>query len=174
LLRKSPKFLAWYETYAPPALQGLTVKFAIAGTATSGICASSLNHVTHKSPSCVQISMAVFIPNNKAMRTRNFFFTACALLFCLPLTTHAQRRPNIILIRAGDLGYGDVGVYGQRKFRTLHLDKMAAEGTRFTAYCAGSTVGAPSPHLISCVGDAHRIRPLACSGTRPSERWNAQ
>ena len=53
-------------------------------------------------------------------------------------------RPNIILIHADDLGYGDLGSYGQTKFATPHLDRLAREGTRFTQYYAGSTVCAPS------------------------------
>ena len=53
-------------------------------------------------------------------------------------------RPNIILIQADDLGWGDLSVYGQQKFRTPTLDRLAAEGTRFTQYYSGSTVCAPS------------------------------
>lgn len=52
--------------------------------------------------------------------------------------------PNIVFIIADDLGYGDVGVYGQRKIRTPRLDRMAGEGTRFTQFYAGSPVCAPS------------------------------
>ena len=58
--------------------------------------------------------------------------------------TQNRRRPNIVLIMADDLGYGDLSVYGQRHFRTPNLDRMAAEGIRFTSYYAGSTV-APLP-----------------------------
>ena len=54
------------------------------------------------------------------------------------------RKPNIIFIHADDLGYGDLSCYGQQRFRTTHLDRMAAEGTRFTNYYSGSTVCAPS------------------------------
>ncbi|MBA2354324.1 MAG: arylsulfatase [Acidobacteria bacterium] len=61
-----------------------------------------------------------------------------------PPTTPAGRRPNIILIHADDLGWGDVSAYGQRRFRTPVLDRMAAEGVRFTHYYSGSTVCAPS------------------------------
>jgi arylsulfatase A-like enzyme len=58
---------------------------------------------------------------------------------------HAQpARPNIIFILADDLGYGDLGCYGQRNFATPQLDRMAAEGLRFTQHYAGSPVCAPS------------------------------
>jgi arylsulfatase A-like enzyme len=53
-------------------------------------------------------------------------------------------RPNIIFILADDLGYGDLGCYGQKQIRTPNLDKLAAEGRRFTQHYAGSTVCAPS------------------------------
>ena len=54
------------------------------------------------------------------------------------------KPPNIIFILADDLGYGDIGAYGQKHFRTPRLDQMAREGIRFTQYYAGSTVCAPS------------------------------
>ena len=53
-------------------------------------------------------------------------------------------RPNILLIHADDLGYGDLGAYGQGRFATPSLDRLAREGTRFTQYYSGSTVCAPS------------------------------
>jgi len=53
-------------------------------------------------------------------------------------------RPNIIFILADDLGYGDLGCYGQQTIRTPNLDRMAAEGMIFTDHYAGSTVCAPS------------------------------
>ena len=55
-----------------------------------------------------------------------------------------NRKPNIIFILADDLGYGDLGCYGQKLIRTPNLDRMAAEGVRFTQVYAGSTVCAPS------------------------------
>jgi arylsulfatase A len=62
--------------------------------------------------------------------------------------TAAQRadagRPNIIFVLADDLGYGELGSYGQRRIRTPRLDRMAAEGMRFTQFYSGSTVCAPS------------------------------
>ena len=63
--------------------------------------------------------------------------------FALDIAT-ARTRPNIIFIQADDLGYGDLSCYGQRKFKTPNIDRLAAEGLRFTQYYAGSTVCAPS------------------------------
>jgi arylsulfatase A-like enzyme len=53
-------------------------------------------------------------------------------------------RPNIVFILADDLGYGDLGCYGQTEIRTPNLDRMASEGLRFTQAYSGSTVCAPS------------------------------
>ncbi len=57
-------------------------------------------------------------------------------------------RPNIVFILADDLGYGDLGSYGQRIIRTPRLDRMAAEGLRFTQFYAGATVCAPSRSVL--------------------------
>jgi arylsulfatase A-like enzyme len=65
------------------------------------------------------------------------------LLLAVPAPQDA-RKPNIIFILSDDLGYGDLSCYGQKKFQTPHLDRMAAEGARFTQYYAGNTVCAPS------------------------------
>ncbi|HUY87877.1 MAG TPA: arylsulfatase [Pirellulales bacterium] len=56
----------------------------------------------------------------------------------------APRKPNIIFLLADDLGYGDVGCYGQQKIRTPNIDRLAAEGMRFTAMYSGCNVCAPS------------------------------
>jgi arylsulfatase A-like enzyme len=68
------------------------------------------------------------------------------LLLVLALASFAchAAKPNIIFILADDLGYGDVGCYGQKQIKTPCLDKMASEGLRFTQAYAGSTVCAPS------------------------------
>ncbi len=77
------------------------------------------------------------------MRSR-FFLTL--LLTSLALATAADEapRPNIIYIMVDDLGYGDLGSYGQKVIQTPHLDQMAAEGMRFTDHYAGHTVCRPS------------------------------
>ncbi len=53
-------------------------------------------------------------------------------------------RPNIIFIMADDLGYDDLGSYGQKTIETPYIDKMATEGIMFTQHYAGNTVCAPS------------------------------
>jgi arylsulfatase A-like enzyme len=58
--------------------------------------------------------------------------------------TNEAARPNVIFVLADDLGYGDLGCYGQKQIRTPHLDRLAADGLRFTQAYAGSTVCAPS------------------------------
>ena len=63
------------------------------------------------------------------------------LALTLPLSA---RRPNIIYILADDLGYGDLGCYGQNIIKTPNLDRMAKEGMKFTRHYSGSTVCAPS------------------------------
>jgi arylsulfatase A-like enzyme len=59
-------------------------------------------------------------------------------------TQPAAGPPNVILIQADDLGYGDLSAYGQSNFTTPSLDRLAREGIRFTQYYSGSTVCAPS------------------------------
>jgi len=54
------------------------------------------------------------------------------------------KPPNIVLIIADDLGYAELGCYGQEKIKTPHIDKMATEGMRFTQFYAGNAVCAPS------------------------------
>jgi arylsulfatase A-like enzyme len=55
-----------------------------------------------------------------------------------------RNKPNIVFILADDLGYGDLGCYGQKLIQTPNLDRLASEGIRFTSTYAGSTVCAPS------------------------------
>ncbi|MEM7316331.1 MAG: arylsulfatase, partial [Planctomycetota bacterium] len=55
-----------------------------------------------------------------------------------------MQKPNVIFILADDLGYGDLGCFGQTNFATPRLDRMAAEGMKLTQHYAGSTVCAPS------------------------------
>src|ERR1043165_3368152 len=77
---------------------------------------------------------------------RAFFIT---LFFGLAAAAFAQgAKPNIVFIMADDLGYGEVGSYGQKLIQTPMLDRLAAEGMRFTQFYAGNTVCAPSRSVL--------------------------
>ncbi len=83
-----------------------------------------------------------------------------------------RRKPNILFILADDLGYGDLGCYGQRLLPTPNLDRLAAEGTRFTQAYSGSTVCAPSRcALMTGLHTGHaRVRGNARVPLEPSDR----
>ncbi|WP_240458412.1 MULTISPECIES: arylsulfatase [Sphingobacterium] len=67
------------------------------------------------------------------------------LILISPLQAQKKAiKPNIIFILADDMGYGDIGSYGQKYIKTPVLDRLAAEGRRYTQFYAGSTVCAPS------------------------------
>jgi arylsulfatase A len=73
--------------------------------------------------------------------------TQLALAGCSCLSsgkTPSKNKPNVIYILADDLGYGDLSCYGQKRFETPNIDRLAAEGMRFTQHYSGSTVCAPS------------------------------
>jgi len=74
--------------------------------------------------------------------------SVAAAAFGAPLLRAAQppaaSRPNIVFLIADDLGYGDLGCFGQKRIRTPNLDRMAAEGVRFTGHYSGNNVCAPS------------------------------
>lgn len=61
-----------------------------------------------------------------------------------PVSAAGESPPNVVLILADDLGYAELGSYGQEKIRTPRLDRLAAEGMRFTQFYSGSPVCAPS------------------------------
>jgi arylsulfatase A len=70
-----------------------------------------------------------------------------ASLFCVSFFhsfSQTSSKPNIIFILADDLGYGDIGCYGQQKIATPNIDRLAKMGVKFTQFYAGSTVCAPS------------------------------
>lgn len=68
----------------------------------------------------------------------------CAFLISAVQISAAAKPPNIIFILADDLGIGDVGAYGQTKIKTPNIDRIAAEGMRFTSFYSGHSVCAPS------------------------------
>ena len=73
------------------------------------------------------------------MKTLLFFLC----LLATPLLS-ARDKPNIVFILADDLGYGDLGCYGQEKIKTPRLDQLAREGIRYTSHYSGHNVCSPS------------------------------
>ncbi len=75
-------------------------------------------------------------------------FLGSAAAHAAPAPASAPAAPNILFILADDLGYGDLGCYGQTRLATPAIDKLAREGTRFTQFYAGSAVCAPSRNAL--------------------------
>ncbi|HCI92216.1 MAG TPA: arylsulfatase, partial [Verrucomicrobiales bacterium] len=69
------------------------------------------------------------------------------LILLAPALVHAD-KPNIIYILLDDAGYGDLSCYGQKKFTTPNVDRLAKEGMKFTQHYSGSTVCAPTRSVL--------------------------
>jgi arylsulfatase A-like enzyme len=67
---------------------------------------------------------------------------------CTATPEHTETKPNIIYILADDLGYGELGVYGQTKIETPHIDQLAKEGMLFTQHYTGAPVCAPARSIL--------------------------
>ncbi|WP_119078816.1 arylsulfatase [Chitinophaga alhagiae] len=74
------------------------------------------------------------------MKQLLILFCCCTAFTAL----QAQQKPNIVFILADDLGYGDIGPYGQQKIKTPNLDRLAQQGMCFTSFYSGTSVCAPS------------------------------
>ncbi len=72
------------------------------------------------------------------------FSLTLSCFFCVTPSLFAERRPNVLLILADDLGWGDVGFNGRKDWATPNLDRLAREGTLFTRWYSAATVCAPS------------------------------
>lgn len=70
------------------------------------------------------------------------------LYLFIPMASFSAKRPNVIYIYADDLGYGELGAYGQQKIMTPNLDRLAAEGMRFTDHYTGAPVCAPARCIL--------------------------
>ena len=77
---------------------------------------------------------------NRATLLTAFLLQTMASIIC----ANDDRRPNLIYIMVDDLGYGDLGCFGQEVIQTPHIDRLAREGMKLTSYYAGNTVCRPS------------------------------
>src|SRR5687767_3166116 len=78
------------------------------------------------------------------MKTFSLIALVAFLASSLVSFAASASKPNVIFILADDLGYGDLGAFGQKLIKTPHSDRLAAEGMKFTQAYAGATVCAPS------------------------------
>lgn len=78
------------------------------------------------------------------MRRRDLLGAAAAALLPVPLAARPTRPPNIVLILADDLGWGDLGSYGNRLIRTPNIDRLARQGLRMTDFYASANICTPS------------------------------
>ncbi len=81
---------------------------------------------------------------------RSYLWSGAIVLICLLFTnlSKAQSLPNVIYIYADDMGYGELGCYGQQKIKTPNLDKLAKEGLRFTRHYTSTPVCAPARCML--------------------------
>ncbi len=106
-------------------------------------------------------------------------FSQSGLVAAAPLpreTAAMGGKPNIVFVLADDLGYGDLGCYGQKQILTPNIDRLATEGIRFTQFYAGSTVCAPSRCVLMTglhVGHGY-IRGNSDDSLRRSDRTVAE
>lgn len=76
---------------------------------------------------------------------RRLAWVGYCLLLSLSFEAHAdEARPNIVMILADDLGYGDLGCYGAKDLKTPHIDRLAEQGMRFTNFYANCSVCSPT------------------------------
>src|SRR5690349_657009 len=75
--------------------------------------------------------------------TRRDFLASAGAALSMPMLGAPAKTPNVVFILCDDLGYGDLGSYGS-KLHTPNLDKLAAEGARFTEFCSADPVCSPS------------------------------
>src|SRR5687767_6830023 len=75
-------------------------------------------------------------------------FALAILPWLVPQAAVAQDRPNVILIYADDLGYGDVSAYGARRLKTPNVDRLAREGLRFTDAHSPAATCTPSRYAL--------------------------
>src|SRR5947209_16839339 len=76
-------------------------------------------------------------------KNKCLFAVLCCFLLSI-FSLHAAKQPNIIIILADDMGYGDLSCYGHPSIHTPNLDRMAAEGMRFTDFYVAAPVCTPS------------------------------
>ena len=132
----------------------------------------------------------MYMQQNSCTRRSFLIGTGCVtvalLLGCsagsMSASSKRKDKPNIIYIMADDLGYGELGCYGQKRIKTPNIDQMAAEGILFTDHYAGHTVCAPSRCVLmtglhtghSLVRNNKEIKPMGQMPLKPNTQTVAR
>ena len=95
---------------------------------------------------------------------------SCALISCTS-GHNKEPLPNIVYILADDLGYGDLSCYGQQKFSTPNIDRIAREGMLFTQHYTGCTVSAPSRSCLMTGLHTGHTPVRGNKGWKPEGNW---
>lgn len=85
---------------------------------------------------------------SNVLSTLLFLYLLIAFQGCSNKTIGTNNRPNIIYILVDDLGYGELGVYGQKTIKTPHIDQLASKGMLFIQHYSGAPVCAPSRYML--------------------------
>lgn len=108
------------------------------------------------------------------------FIAAPVLFFLLALgygkspESEQEKKPNIVFIFLDDLGYGDLSIYGNKKIKTPHIDKVAEEGIRFTQFYANAPVCSPSRVAFITGSYPFRFKIHGVIGSRKKNQERAQ
>ncbi len=109
------------------------------------------------------------------MKNQIFFYTAVVFLFTAcqnqPKQDKQPQKPNILFLLADDMGYGELGCYGQETIQTPVLDSLAKQGMRFTNFYAGNAVCSPS-RAVLMTGKSSSFNTIrGNSGSFSDDRW---
>ena len=119
------------------------------------------------------------LPRPRSRRAAAFVLIAFTVV-AAGLRAAAADRPNIVLILADDLGYADLGCYGAKDIATPHLDRLAAEGSRFTSFyvaqavCTASRAALMTGFYPNRVGMSGALNHTSTTGLSPKERTLAE
>jgi arylsulfatase A len=114
------------------------------------------------------------------MSMRIFLAVIASIFVGSAIQMKGASKPNIVMIFVDDLGYGDLGVYGNPTIRTPHLDRMAQEGMRFTDFYSAASVCTPSraglmtgryPVRSGMCSDRRRVLFPNSKGGLPASEW---
>ena len=108
------------------------------------------------------------------MKTSFYFLIMFALMFtaCQNDQKSDDQRPNIVLLLADDLGYGELGAYGQEIIKTPHLDELAGKGLKFTNFYAGNSVCSPSRAVLLTGRSSGHVPIRGNAGYFGNDKWS--